>query len=254
LPWSDDARPEILFALHVGHGPSRRHAALKLVADAASQYRTATRAAAAIDVVGDLLTIPEKLTAERLPITNALTSGDMMTEKDLTTMRAARRAAGQRMELSAGISAGAEQMASRAGDAGKSFAVVASEVKALANQTAQATEEISTQIQSIQAATTEAVGAIQAIGGTINEIHEISNAIAAAVDQQGSATREISGSVQQAASGTHEVDSNISGVAQASSEIGSAASKLLEAATGLSSQSERLKFEVASFLASVRAA
>jgi methyl-accepting chemotaxis protein len=144
--------------------------------------------------------------------------------------------------------------AARAGEHGRGFAVVASEVKALANQTAQATEEISTQIQSIQAATAEAVGAIQAIGGTINEIHEITNSIAEAVDQQGLATREISGSVQQAANGTHEVDSNIAGVAQASSHIGDAASKLLEAATGLSSQSERLKSEVDSFLQSVRAA
>ena len=144
--------------------------------------------------------------------------------------------------------------AARAGEHGKGFAVVASEVKALANQTARATEEISTQIQGIQSATGEAVGAIQAVGGTIAEINEISKSIAAAVDQQGAATREISGNVQQAASGTKEVDANIGGVALASNEIGSAASSLHDAASRLSSQSEQLKLEVGSFLRSVQAA
>ena len=144
--------------------------------------------------------------------------------------------------------------AARAGEHGRGFAVVASEVKALANQTAKATEEISTQIQDIQNATGEAVSAIQAIGGTIAEIDEISNEIAAAVDQQGAATKEIAGNVQQAANGTRDVNSNILSVSRASEVAAKATSKLLDAANGLSSQSERLKSEVATFVGSLHVA
>jgi len=144
--------------------------------------------------------------------------------------------------------------AARAGDAGRGFAVVASEVKALANQTAKATEEISAQVQSIQAATGEAVNAIQAIGGTIAEIDEISSQISAAVDQQGMATREIAGNVQEAADGTRDVNDNILSVTRASDEAGVATSRLIDAANGLTAQSDRLKSEVDHFLGSLRAA
>ena len=144
--------------------------------------------------------------------------------------------------------------AARAGEHGRGFAVVASEVKALANQTAKATEEISAQVQSIQAATGEAVSAIQAIGGTIAEIDEISSQISAAVDQQGMATREIAGNVQQAADGTRDVNDNIFSVTKASDEAGVATARLIDAANGLTTQSDRLKFEVDHFLGSLQAA
>jgi methyl-accepting chemotaxis protein len=144
--------------------------------------------------------------------------------------------------------------AARAGEHGRGFAVVASEVKALANQTAKATEEISAQIQNIQSATGDAVNAIQTIGATIAEIDQISGQISTAVDQQGLATREIAGSLQQAAAGTRDVNDNITSVSKASDETGAAASKMHQAAAGLSSQSERLKAEVDGFLGSLRTA
>jgi methyl-accepting chemotaxis protein len=144
--------------------------------------------------------------------------------------------------------------AARAGEHGRGFAVVASEVKALANQTAKATEEISAQIQDIQTATGEAVNAIEAIGGTIAEIDQISGEIAAAVDQQGAATREIAGNLQQAADRTKDVNKSIVSVSRASEETSSATARLLDAANGLSSQSEQLKSEVEGFLGSLQAA
>ena len=89
--------------------------------------------------------------------------------------------------------------AARAGEAGRGFAVVASEVKQLASQTAKATEEIGTQVAGMQAATNESVAAIKEIGGTIGRISEIATMIAAAVEEQDSVTKDIARNVEQAA-------------------------------------------------------
>lgn len=144
--------------------------------------------------------------------------------------------------------------AARAGEAGRGFAVVASEVKALAEQTAKATGEISQQIKGIQDATDESVVAIKEIGGTIGRMSEIASTIAAAVEEQGAATQEISRNVQQAAQGTQQVSANITDVQRGANETGSASSQVLSAAQSLSSESNRLKLEVGKFLDTVRAA
>jgi methyl-accepting chemotaxis protein len=144
--------------------------------------------------------------------------------------------------------------AARAGEAGRGFAVVASEVKALAEQTSKATGEIGQQITGIQAATQDSVNAIKEISGTIERLSEISSTIAAAVEEQGAATQEISRNVQQAAQGTQQVSANITDVQRGASETGSASSQVLSAAQSLSGDSNRLKLEVGKFLNSVRAA
>ncbi|MDQ8731993.1 methyl-accepting chemotaxis protein [Bradyrhizobium sp. LHD-71] len=144
--------------------------------------------------------------------------------------------------------------AARAGEAGRGFAVVASEVKALAAQTAKATEEISTQIEGMQSATETSVNAIREIGKTISSISEISSTIAAAVEEQGAATKEIARNMQEAARLSTQVASNVTDVNKGAGETGSASTQVLASAQSLSKESGQLQLEVDRFLTALRAA
>jgi methyl-accepting chemotaxis protein len=144
--------------------------------------------------------------------------------------------------------------AARAGEAGRGFAVVAQEVKALAAQTAKATDEIGIQIAGMQTATQEAVGSIKMISSTIGKISEITTAISAAIEEQGAATQEISGNIQRTAAGTSQVAGTIAEVSHGANQTGAASSQLLSSAKQLSESTTSLQAEIDGFLKSIAAA
>ncbi len=143
--------------------------------------------------------------------------------------------------------------AARAGEAGKGFAVVAGEVKTLANQTAKATQEITTQITAVQAETTKAVAAIRHIGETINRVDEATSSIASAVEEQNAAIHEITRSVQEAARGTREVAEHIGKVEEGTNTSRSAAEEVAGSASEMVTQNGTLTREIDDFLREIRA-
>ena len=137
--------------------------------------------------------------------------------------------------------------AARAGEAGKGFAVVANEVKELAKQTAQATEEISQKIEAIQSDTKGAVQAISHISDIIGQINEFQGSIATAVEEQSSTTSEIARNVHEAAKGSSEIAENISKVAIAAESTSSGANDTQSATTELARMASTLQSIVAQF-------
>jgi methyl-accepting chemotaxis protein len=144
--------------------------------------------------------------------------------------------------------------ASRAGESGRGFAVVAAEVKVLASQTAGATEDIGTQVTSIQNLTNNTVNAIRSIGSVMNEIDLITAAIAGAVEQQTSSTETIAQNVQQASEGASELASNMSVVTKAVDATNHAASAVLKTSEAFLAQAGTIERAVDAFLKKVAAA
>jgi len=137
--------------------------------------------------------------------------------------------------------------AARVGEAGKGFAVVANEVKALAQQTATATEEIQAKIEAIQSDAAGAVDAITEISGLIDKVNEIATAIAGAVEEQSATTSEVSHSIHQVTVGTANIASSIGAVADAADQTRDGASHAQQAAAELDRLASRLKQLLARF-------
>jgi methyl-accepting chemotaxis protein len=144
--------------------------------------------------------------------------------------------------------------AARAGTAGRGFAVVASEVKALASQTAKATDDISAQVQAMQQATSRSVDAIGTIQQTIHELGMIATAITTAVAQQSAATQEIARSADVAASRTDESAQEASRAGEATKDTRENATTVKEVAEGLDVFATRIRTQLNGFFQKLRAA
>ncbi len=142
--------------------------------------------------------------------------------------------------------------AARAGEAGKGFAVVADEVKKLANETAAKTGEIDERVNRIQEAIRNSVTAMDKIISNVSEIDQATTTVASAVEEQNAATAEIGRNVTEASTGTQQVSQSIIQVQQNAAESGEASMSVLNSASELKEQSEILRSEVEKFLNEIR--
>ncbi|WP_376959116.1 cache domain-containing protein [Azospirillum sp. A26] len=142
--------------------------------------------------------------------------------------------------------------AARAGEAGKGFAVVASEVKNLANQTAKATDDVQAQIAAMTDATSSVVEAMRGVGGAIETVNNVASSISAAIEEQGAATRDISQNVNEAAQGVSSVSDSLNLVCSHATATGQASAEVAAAARMVGERADRMLGEVSAFVARIR--
>ena len=142
--------------------------------------------------------------------------------------------------------------AARAGEAGKGFAVVASEVKGLASQTHTMTEEITNKVEAVKQSASRTIEAISTIISQIKEIDEAASSVAASIEEQEQSTREISNNAHKAASGAGEVSDNIQNIRSVAQESGQASESVRLASEKLAEQATTLKSNVETFLKDVK--
>ncbi|VAV88785.1 PUTATIVE MCP-DOMAIN SIGNAL TRANSDUCTION PROTEIN [hydrothermal vent metagenome] len=141
--------------------------------------------------------------------------------------------------------------AARAGEAGKGFAVVASEVKSLAQKTAEATDQINSQLQKIQSVTRAAIDTVSHIGEKVDQVKEISQGINNSMSEQSAATNEISHSAQMAATSTEEANQRIGEVNNGADETGQAAADMLNTVNVMAEKSASLQNDLNDFVARI---
>ena len=235
----------------------RAHTAASDASEANANVRMVAEAAE--ELSNSIREIAQQVTMSNQVAANCTTEADTVNSR-VTGLAGSADKIGEIIELITGI---AEQTnllalnatveAARAGEQGKGFAVVAGEVKSLARQTVRATEDISTQVSTIQKETRSTVTAIKSIGSTISSMDGITTTIAAAVEEQGAATQEIARNIDHAANGTNRVFENISQVSKAMHETDEAAREVLNSVEQLQRQAATLRQQVDQFLTDIRA-